>query len=278
MFDFCDNTLVVYTKSSGALERTRYLFSNRNRGADTMPDHTRAPYFPPNLDDYAPWVTSYGLIAPYGECQCGCGQKTKIATEVNHRQGIKQGEPRRFVRGHQMIKPRHAINEELVRPGTRAIPLTQGKHAIVDEADYEWLMQWQWFGMKRRYGWYAYRKESMPDGTRRIVAMHRAILDVPNQLHVDHRDLDGLNNTRANLRPATPTENVRNRRTPKNNSSGYKGVDFHKASNKWRARINVDSKCIELGFFGSPEEAAAAYNQAATERHGEFARLNNGDD
>lgn len=72
--------------------------SSRNRGADTMTDHT--PFFPENLEDYAPWVAIHGLLAPYGECQCGCGQDTKLASRNHNQHGWRKGHPIITVKTH----------------------------------------------------------------------------------------------------------------------------------------------------------------------------------
>lgn len=90
---------------------------------------------------------------------------------------------------------------------------------------------------------------------------------------IDHRDLDGLNNRFKNLREASNTENGWNQKKKKTNKSGYKGVHLHKSNGKWIARIRVGGgRRLELGFFDSPEEAGAAYNKAALQYHGDFAR------
>ena len=95
------NTGVNHIKSDGALERRRHPFSTCEIGTDTMSDHTRVPFFPENLNDYAPWVAKHGLAAPYGECQCGCGQKTTIALLTNRmRLGHLAGHPVRYIIGH----------------------------------------------------------------------------------------------------------------------------------------------------------------------------------
>lgn len=65
-------------------------------------DHT--PYFPENITDYAPWVATHGLTAPYGECQCGCGQKTNLSRQDNEPLGAKRGRPYRFRAGHGSLK------------------------------------------------------------------------------------------------------------------------------------------------------------------------------
>ena len=87
---------------------------------------------------------------------------------------------------------------------------------------------------------------------------------------MDHIDGDPLNNSLSNLRWATATENSRNRKKRKDNTSDHKGVSFHKPRGKWRAYIKVDGKQKFLGYFHTKEEAAAVYEEAAKELHGEF--------
>ena len=89
---------------------------------------------------------------------------------------------------------------------------------------------------------------------------------------VDHIDGDPQNNSILNLRWATRSENQYNSRIRTDNTSGYKGVTFNKENGKWRARINLDGKKKHLGYFHTKEEAAAAYEKAARELHGEFFR------
>jgi hypothetical protein len=91
---------------------------------------------------------------------------------------------------------------------------------------------------------------------------------------VDHKDGNGLNNRRGNLRSCTRKQNAANRRLATNNKSGYKGVHWSKTRHKWVAQIGVDKKCINLGAFIDPWEAAQAYNTAALIEWGEFALLN----
>lgn len=89
---------------------------------------------------------------------------------------------------------------------------------------------------------------------------------------VDHKDGNPSNNAIHNLRPATPSENNRNRRTPSNNKSGFKGVYLHVASGTWHASIKVGDKQEIIGRYQTPQEAHAAYVAVAKERFGEFAR------
>jgi hypothetical protein len=94
----------------------------------------------------------------------------------------------------------------------------------------------------------------------------------PGDALIDHIDGDSTNNRFSNLRLATEAENGKNKRIYCNNSSGYKGVSYHKQARKWRADIRVDQKLIHLGLFHTPELAHMAYCKAAAELHGEFAR------
>jgi hypothetical protein len=90
--------------------------------------------------------------------------------------------------------------------------------------------------------------------------------------YVDHVDGDRSNNKITNLREATNAQNMRNCGAYATNTSGFKGVTFHKHRRRWHARINIPSKQIHLGYFDTPEEAHAAYCAAAAKLHGEFAR------
>lgn len=155
---------------------------------------------------------------------------------------------------------------------TKKIALTQGKFALVDDRDWEWLSQWKWYAMKHGNTWYAARKES--GVFRKTVLMHRAIAGPSNDKETDHQDGNGLNNVRSNLRVCSKAENLRNQRLPRNNSSGFKGVSWKQKNQKWVANISSDGKKIHLGYFESPKEAALAYDFAARKMFGDFARTN----
>jgi AP2 domain len=155
----------------------------------------------------------------------------------------------------------------------KMIPLTQGQVALVDDADFEWLSAFKWHAHKRPGGtFYALRNVPSLRGGRTTLRMHRAILSgIPE---VDHVNRNSLDNQRYNLRPATHSQNLANRGCQIDNTSGFKGVSWHKGSSKWHARIIVNQLCQYLGTFSEIEAAARAYDAAARENFGEFACLN----
>ena len=157
----------------------------------------------------------------------------------------------------------------------KEIKLSQGKVALVDDADYEWLSQWKWSFAKdhtNRTG-YAQRAEGKrPD--RKIILMHREIMQTPSGMEVEHADLDGCNNQRYNLRNCTHAQNGMNGSVRKTNTSGFRGVSWNKGNKDWEARITISNKDFHLGCFDSPEDAARAYDQAAIRYFGEFANPN----
>ena len=157
---------------------------------------------------------------------------------------------------------------------SREIPLTRGKVAIVDDADFERLSQSQWYAHSIGYTFYA--RTTTPRPERRTVLMHRELLGAKG---VDHINGDGLDNRRCNLRLATGTQNQANKRATLSLngvpvSSRYKGVSRRKGRRRWNAAIKVQGRRISLGTFRTERDAALAYNGAAVTYFGEFARLN----
>lgn len=150
----------------------------------------------------------------------------------------------------------------------KEIKLTQGKTAKVDDEDYEWLSQWKWYYAKGYAARYDITKSS------KTLYMHREIMKCPDNIQVDHINLDRSDNRKENLRTCTNKENTRNSGKQRNNTSGYNGVTFRKDNNKWRARIKVDGKIIHLGDFNEKHSAAEAYDRAAIEYYGNFATTN----
>ncbi len=165
----------------------------------------------------------------------------------------------------------------------RVIPLTKGKFAVVDEADYANVSRWNWCTLivhHPRRGpprdiYYAMRKPSVEEqqrtGKRGPVLLHRYLMQAKADEEIDHENGDGLDNRRQNLRKASRAENGRNSGA-RLGSSKFKGVS--RSQDRWRAYIKVNYKFRHLGYFDIEEEAARAYDQAARELHGKFACVN----
>jgi len=156
---------------------------------------------------------------------------------------------------------------------TKTISLSQGKVARVDEEQFEWLNAWKWCAHKGRNTWYAVRRDYSGDKPK-MVSMHRLLLGPPPGMETDHRNGDGLDNRRSNLRACTRRQNQMNKRKQTGCMGRFKGVCWSRPKRKWWAYIKISGKQCSLGYFDDDREAALAYNAAALEHFGEFARLN----
>lgn len=157
----------------------------------------------------------------------------------------------------------------------KEIKLTRGMFALVDDEDFEYLNQWKWNAQKIRNNWYAVRTVWSSGNKRHGELMHRVLLKAKTAKEiVDHKDRNGLNNQKVNLRLCTVAQNCANRSPKKHSTSKYLGVCWIAGRGKWRADIKDSGKNKFLGQFDSEDAAANAYNAAAKEIHGEFANLN----
>ena len=149
----------------------------------------------------------------------------------------------------------------------KKIHLTQGKYALVDEADYEWLNQWRWH-ISHGYA----RRNAIINGLKTTVSMHQQLMGFVGK-DIDHINGDRLDNRRSNLRICNDMLNQRNRKI--NYNKKFKGVNWHKKIGAWQVCIRIDKKLKHLGTFDNEIMAAKAYNKAARRYFGEYARLNN---
>lgn len=157
----------------------------------------------------------------------------------------------------------------------KEINLTHGKTAIVDDADYERLSKYNWCVYKHRNTFYAARR-AMVGGRSSHLKMHREILGLSTgdgQL-VDHKNRNGIDNRRENLRIVTPSLNSYNRKKAINNTSGYRGVSWNKGVCKWVSIFTKDKKHKHIGCFKNAVEAAKEYDIAVLKYRGEDAILN----
>ncbi|MGA2915871.1 MAG: AP2 domain-containing protein [Sedimentisphaerales bacterium] len=156
----------------------------------------------------------------------------------------------------------------------RKIKLTMGKFTKVDPEDFDYLNQFKWQASRGKSSFYACRMITV-NGRPRHCSMHRVIMNAPEGMVVDHKNHDGLDNRKANLRISTVAQNNYNSlKGFYKGASKYRGVSFDKKTNKWRATIYFENKKIHLGMFDNEKDAARAYDVAATEYHGEFALRN----
>lgn len=158
----------------------------------------------------------------------------------------------------------------------KEIPLSRGLVAKVDDSDFDWLNQWKWSALrtvsKGGEKFYAVRMQRKGEyvGKPKMILMHRVIAETGEGEVTDHRDIDGLNNQRANLRTCSQSENSLNHKGHIDRASKFKGVWWHRKNRKWVA----DFRGKYIGSFPTEAQAAAAYDVTARAHSEEFALLN----
>jgi hypothetical protein len=149
------------------------------------------------------------------------------------------------------------------------------KECFIDTKDWKRVERYYWFLYKKSDEKCFYAIAHIKKNNKwNTLKLHRFILNLKNKKEIDHKDLNGLNNTKLNLRICTHAENMRNRRINFDNKSGCKGVCPVINSKKWRIQIVVNGKNIYLGQCENPEDGAKIYDKAALKYHGEFANIN----
>lgn len=151
------------------------------------------------------------------------------------------------------------------------ISLTKGKTSIIDEEDYERVIQHKWCASDSGNGiFYGYRKNNG-----KTVLLHRFIMNVSDKsIEVDHKNNNPLDNRKSNLRTCSRLNNNRNKSPHKNSTSKYLGVSWDKIRSKWKSNIYVNKKLVYLGRFESEIDAAIAYDEIAKKEFKEYANLN----
>jgi hypothetical protein len=248
-----------------ALDQIEGIFVSENNSDVTVLDLEQAP-----SDETA-----------IADCECGCGDPAPIAKRTNKSRGQICGRPVRFIKGHSLrgvINPGKPPNPVVHLPnGTSVIEITYKGHmleCIVDTDCYPLVSGYRWRAFKSRNGrtFYAMTNLKTKDGGNEMF-MHRLLL--PGAEEVDHRNHDGLCNTKENLRPCTHLQNCANQRKKRSASSSiYKGVSWDKRYKKFVASIYREGKQMYIGSFIKEEDAARARDAAALQHDGEFAILN----
>lgn len=147
----------------------------------------------------------------------------------------------------------------------------RGHRVLIDDEDFEEVSKSTWHPETGKHNGKTYfRTERKTKGIR----LHRLVMNAEKGVSVDHINGDTADNRKINLRFATTSENNRNAKKYKSNSSGYKGVSWRGGrSKRWRVRIVVDGKRQSVGNYLTKEEAFEAYCDAAKRHYGEFARF-----
>lgn len=164
------------------------------------------------------------------------------------------------------------------------LPLSRGKVAVIDFSDFELVRGFKYSVKTKKRNFYAVRGARSPTtGRATLSSLHRDLMDLKagDGLLIDHIDYNGLNNTRANLRICSNTENSRHRRSTLGSTSKFLGVCRYKLISKWVAQGKLPNisregrgKQVCLGRFDSEVDAAHAYDAFAREHYGEFANCN----
>lgn len=149
----------------------------------------------------------------------------------------------------------------------KEIPLTQRKVALVDDEDYAEISKYNWHAENHYHTFYAKRRLNAWEN----ISMHNQILGVKG---VDHKNRNGLDNRRENLRRATKSQNNMNSRA--RNGKRFKGTTESKSKkiHPWVAQAHINGKKTYLGCYKTEEEAARAYDTTVKVFYGEYARLN----
>jgi hypothetical protein len=147
----------------------------------------------------------------------------------------------------------------------KEIELSNGQIALVDDCDYEYLSQWRWYIAGKGYAMRIERKVT--------IYMHRVVAGTLVGMNTDHINRNKLDNRRSNLRVCTGSQNNANMAVRKNNTSGKKGVYWHKKAHKWLAQIWYNKNIVYLGIYDSIDDAYHAYCKKAEELYGEFANI-----
>ena len=157
----------------------------------------------------------------------------------------------------------------------RTLPLSKGYVALVDNEDYAHVSHLKWYAVVCSNTVYA--RHNVPRAGRKragSLSLHRVILGVTDpKVEVDHKNGNGLDCQKHNLRKCTHSQNQKNQRKTRG-SSQYKGVSWNKADRRWEAKIENAGFTIHLGRYKIEKDAALAYDVAARKHFGEFAHTN----
>ncbi len=158
----------------------------------------------------------------------------------------------------------------------KLIDISTPKHpdtfAMVDDADFDWLNRWKWSPNRPHKNAVYIMRNEIRAGKSTCIYMHRAVVDAPMGVTVDHINGNPLDNRRTNLRLCTSSQNACNMRLRSDNTFGFKGL--RNCRGKWQFQIKKNKTIKIVGGFKTARDAATAYDEAALELHGPFAKTN----
>lgn len=157
---------------------------------------------------------------------------------------------------------------------TVVLPLTGGYVALIDDEDAPRVLPFRWSPSVRKNGDVYVRRNEYRSGKAHAVYLHRFLVEAGSGQLVDHKNLDPLDNRKANLRLTDKAGNGTNRHKQARGSSRFKGVHYYTARSCWCAEVRYRGKRKHVGYFTDEREAARAYDAAATEMQGAFALTN----
>lgn len=151
----------------------------------------------------------------------------------------------------------------------KEINMKHDRKMLVDDEDYPLLNRFNWWAFKSRYTYYA---QARIGG--KMVLVHRLIMPARKNQIIDHKDNNGLNNQKNNLRVCSFSQNNQNSKNREHNTSGFRGVHYNRRDKMYYCRIGNKGKRLFVGCFKDSTEAAKAYDVKAKELHGQFCKLN----
>lgn len=205
------------------------------------------------------YVTPKGKVCSQWLCECECGNH-----KVIRRNDLTCGKTVSCGCYNKEISSRpndYEIQEDYVIMYTN-----RGDMFLIDLDDFERVKRIAWRKTKDGYFRGKYNGKT--------IQLHRFILNVSNEVLVDHQDHDKSNNRKYNLRPVTTSQNGMNRNVASNCKSGVTGVCWYKAKQKWQAQIKINNRQIYLGRYDSFDDAVKARKEAEDKYFGEYSFSN----
>jgi hypothetical protein len=200
----------------------------------------------------------------YWLCKCDCGSDKEIIRRGNSLRNGYNLSCGCIKKKEQEIKPQVKKQNTYDLSGEYGIGYTsKGEEFYFDLEDYDLIKDYCWY--KDGNGYIKSRVKN-----KNISALHRMIMNSPNDKFIDHINHNIVDNRKKNLRIVTSSQNQCNKKIGRNNKSGHKGVNWSKRYNRWIAKIKINNTLIWLGSFSNIEDAIKIREEAEERYHGEY--------